>query len=205
MNLRKMIESLWNGKLGDTLFRELLAEVQTEAQENGNGEIEAEYQVGKERLNTILSSEQKVRLAKLEDYCAEAAKAGLWIAFQRGLYAGFQHFFQRDAEPLTFEELVLNRLLTVPEVMRFPEYDHAQMQVNELETELSEQLDPFSREHLTSITYAWEERSYGLLRHGFALGHQAAAAVIQSAAPEHAAQLTQAGWRTAKETGMTDW
>ena len=88
---------------------------------------------------------------------------------------------------------------------QFPDYHDARMKVNELETDQANQLDPFSREHLTSITYAWEERTTAMLRYGFALGHQEAVAVIQGAAPEQAARMTQAGWRTAKETGMTDW
>ena len=100
---------------------------------------------------------------------------------------------------------MLDKMLTLPEMKQFPDYSEARSKVNELETELADQLDPFSREHLTSITSAWEERTMAMLRYGFALGHQAAVEVIRSTAPEQAARMTQAGWRAAKETGMTDW
>ena len=144
-------------------------------------------------------------LENLEVLCSDEAKIAFRIAFERGQYAGFQHFFQHDAEPLTFEGFVLDKILTMPEMKQFPDYCEARDKVNELESELSDKLDPFSREHLTSITSGWEERSMAMLRYGFALGHQAAVNVIRGAAPEQAARMTQAGWRAAKETGMTDW
>jgi hypothetical protein len=55
-----------------------------------------------------------------------------------GQYAGFQHFFQRDAEPLTFEGFVLYKMLTIPEMKLFPDYCEARSKVNKLETELTE-------------------------------------------------------------------
>ena len=100
---------------------------------------------------------------------------------------------------------MLDKILTMPEMKQFPDYCEVKSRVNELEAKLADQLDPFSREHLTSITSAWEERTMAILRYGFAMGHQSAVDVIQSATPEQAARMTQAGWRTAKETGTTDW
>ena len=99
----------------------------------------------------------------------------------------------------------MDKILTMPEMKQFPDYCEVKSRVNELEAKLADQLDPFSREHLTSITSAWEERTMAILRYGFAMGHQSAVDVIQSATPEQAARMTQAGWRTAKETGTTDW
>jgi hypothetical protein len=134
--------------------------------------------------------------------CRIEAEIALHISFELGLYAGFQHFFLRDAEPLNFEHLVLDKLLTVPEMKQFPDYYEARMMVNELETELADQLDPFSREHLTSITYAWEERTMAMLRYGFALGHQEALEVIGQVEPKRQTQMAGSVLPSSREAGM---
>lgn len=205
LDYENVLEQIQNSVFNDLLIDELLAVFRQDMEKAGIVQIEEQYQVGKERLSTILCPEQKKAMKHLENLCRIEAKIALHIAFERGLYAGFQPFFQRDAEPLTFERFVLDKLLTVPEMKQFPDYYEARMKVNELETELAEHLDPFSREHLTSITYAWEERSMAMLRYGYALGHQAEADVIRGAVPEQAARMTRTGWRTPKETGITDW
>jgi hypothetical protein len=83
---------------------------------------------------------------------------------------------------------------------QFPDYYEDRMKVNELETELAEQLDPFSREHLTSITYAWEERTTAVLRYGFALGYQKAVDIIGQVEPEAAGRMAEAWWKGKRET-----
>ena len=95
---------------------------------------------------------------------------------------------------------MLDKLLTVPQMKQFPDYYNARMKVNELETNLADQLDPFSREHLTSITYAWEERTMSMLRYGLALGYQKAAEIIDQIEPEAAGRVTQAWWKVKRDT-----
>ena len=124
----------------------------------------------------------------------------LRIALERGVYAGFQNFFQRGTKLLTFESFVLDKLLTVPEMKQFPDYYEARMKVNELETKLADHLDPFSREHLTSITYAWEERTMSMLRYGFMLGYQRAVEIIGQVEPESAGRMAEARWRVKRDT-----
>ena len=124
----------------------------------------------------------------------------MWPILERGVFAGFQDFFRADVEPLTFEQFVEDKLLTVPEMKHFPEYYEARMKVNELEIELADHLDPFSREHLISITYAWEERTTAMLRYGFALGYQKAAEIIDQIEPESVGRVTQAWWKVKRDT-----
>ena len=205
LDYKAIRDVLWSADVQEALQSALLKAFQREMQENGLIQIENDYENGWKRLSAVLHGKQVNLLEDLEVHCSDEAKVAFRIAFERGQYAGFQHFFQRDTEPLTFEAFVLNEILTLPEMKQFPDYCEARSKVNELETELADQLDPFSREHLTSITSAWEERCMAMLRYGFALGHQAAVEVIRGAAPEQAARMTQAGWRAAKETGMTDW
>ena len=193
---------LWSADVQEALQAVLLEEFQREIHENGLIQIENDYENGWERLSAVLHGKQENLLEDLEVLCSDEAKVAFRIAFERGQYAGFQHFFQPDKEPLTFEELVLKKLLTVPEVMCFPEYDHAKMKVNELETELAEQLDSFSREHLTSITSAWEERTMAILRYGFASGYHEALTVIGQIAPERQAQMTEMVWQVERELGI---
>ena len=178
MDYKTVHHILWSVDVEEALQAVLLEEFQREMQENGLPQIETDYETGWNCLSELLHGEQADLLEDLEVLCSDEAKIAFRIAFERGQYAGFQHFFQREAEPLTFEHLVLDKLLTVPGMKQFPDYYEARMKVNELETELADQLDLFSREHLTSITYAWEERTMAMLRYGFALGHQEALEVI---------------------------
>ena len=205
MDCDRIWEVLWSVEQREALLAVLLDEFRQEAAQNGLTQIEEDYEIGRKRLSALLHGKQADMLEELEVLCSDEAMIAFRIAYERGQYAGFQHFFQRGTDPLTFEGFVLDKILTVPEMKQFPDCCEAKTKINKLETELADQLDPFSREHLTSITSAWEERTMAMLRYGFALGHQAAVDVIQGTAPEQAARLTQAGWRTTKETGMTDW
>jgi hypothetical protein len=184
----------------DSLIDELLVTYWSDMENAGTFDIENQYQVGKDRLASVLTPEQQRATEHLDMLCRIEAEIALHISFERGLYAGFQHFFQRDAEPLTFEHFVLDKLLTVPEMKQFPDYYEARMKVNELETQLADQLDPFSREHLTSITYAWEERTTAMLRYGFALGYHKSADVIRQVEPELAGRVTEACWKVKRDT-----
>ena len=202
MDCDRIWEVLWSAEQREALLVVLLDKFRQETEQNGLAQIEEDYEIGRKRLSALLHGKQADMLEELEVLCSDEAMIAFRIAFERGQYSGFQHFFQRDTEPLTFEGFVLDKLLTVPEMKQFPDYCEAKMKVNELETELADQLDPFSREHLTSITSAWEERSLAMLRYGFALGHQAAADVIRCVAPEQAARMIEPSWRTALETGV---
>ena len=183
-----------------TLFRVLLEQHQQEVEENGLTKCEEDYLVGWERLSRVLSHEQMELLEELERQCEDEAIIALRIALEHGLYAGFQNFFRHDVETLTFDHFVLDKLLTVPEMKQFPDYYEARMKVNELETELANQLDPFSREHLTSITYAWEKRTTAMLRYGFVLGYQKAVDIIGQVEPESAGRMAAAWWKVKRDT-----
>ena len=184
----------------DSLIDELLVTYWSDMENAGTFDIENQYQVGKDRLASVLTPEQQWATEHLDMLCRIEAEIALHISFELGLYAGFQHFFLRDAEPLNFEHFVLDKLLTVPEMKQFPDYYEARMKVNEPETELADQLDLFSREHLTSITYAWEERCMAMLRYGFVLGYHKSADVIRQVEPELAGRVTEACWKVKRDT-----
>ena len=200
MDCGKVQEVLSSAGWQQILFRALLEQYQQEVEENGLVQCEEDYLVGWERLSGVLPNEQMELYEELEGYCEEQALIALRIALDRGLYAGFRNFFQRGTEPLTFEHFVLDKLLTVPEMKQFPDYYEARMKVNELETELADQLDPFSWEHLTSITYAWEERCMAMLRYGFALGYQKAAEIIDQIETGAAGRMAEAWWKVKQST-----
>ena len=201
MDYKTVHHILWSVDVEEALQAVLLEEFQREMQENGLIQIETDYETGWNCLSELLHGEQADLLEDLEVLCSDEAKIAFRIAFERGQYAGFQSFFQPDSERLTFEHFVLDKLLTVPEMKQFPDYYEARMKVNELETELADQLDPFSREHLTSITYAWEERTMAMLRHGFALGHQEALEVIGQVEPKRQTQMAGSVLPSSREAG----
>ena len=200
MDLGKVQEALSSAGWQQILFRVMLEQHQQEVEENGLTKCEEDYLVGWERLSRVLSHEQMELLEKLESHCEDEAIIALRIALERGVFAGFQDFFRADVEPLTFEHFVEDKLLTVLEMMQFPDYYNARMKVNELETELAGRLDPFSREHLTSITYAWEERVMAMLRYGFMLGYQRAVEIIGQVEPESAGRMAAAWWKVKRDT-----
>ena len=154
MDCDRIWEVLWSVEQREALLAVLLDEFRQEAAQNGLTQIEEDYETGRECLSAVLTKEQAETMELMEGLCAAEVTIGLRITFHRGLYTGFRHFFQRDTEPLTFEGFVLDKILTVPEMQQFPDYYEAKMKVNELETELADQLDSFSQEHLTSITSA---------------------------------------------------
>ncbi|GEM_PF-3103452 len=202
MDYKAVHDILWSVDVEEALQSVLLEEFQREMQENGLSQIETDYETGWNCLSELLHGEQSDLLEDLEVLCSEEAKIAFRIAFERGQYAGFQSFFQPDSERLTLECFVLDKLLTVPEMKQFPDYYEAKIKVNELETELADQLDPFSREHLTSITYAWEERTTAMLRYGFALGYQEALEVIGQVEPKRQTQISRSVLKASREAGM---
>jgi hypothetical protein len=199
LDFGKVKEALSSAGWQQMLFRALLEQYQQEVEENGLVQCEEDYLVGWERLSGVLNSEQMELLEELEGHCEDEAEIALRIALERGVYAGFHNFFRHDVETLTFECFVLDKLLTVPEMKQFPDYYGARMKVNELETELADQLDPFSREHLTSITYAWEERTMAMLRYGFMLGYRKAVGIIGQVEPESSGRIAEAWWKVKRE------
>ena len=200
LDFGKVKEALSSAGWTETLFHLLVEQYQQEVEENGLAQCEEDYLVGWERLSGVLIHEQMEVLEELESHCEDEAIIALRIALERGVYAGFQNFFRPDVEPLTFEQFVLDRLLTVQQMKQFPDYYEARMKVNELETELADQLDPFSREHLTSITYAWEERTMAMLRYGFALGYQKAVDIIGQVEPVSVGRMAEAWWKVKRDT-----
>ena len=202
MDYKSVHDILWSVDVEEALQAVLLEEFQREMQENSLPQIETDYETGWNCLSELLHGEQADLLEDLEVVCSDEAKIAFRIAFERGQYAGFHHFFQPDSEHLTFEHFVLDKLLTVPGMKQFPDYYEARMKVNELETELADQLDPFSREHLTSITYAWDERTMAMLRYGFALGHQEALEVIGRVGPKTRTQISGSVLKASREAGM---
>ena len=202
MDYKAVHDILWSVDVEEALQGVLLEEFQREMRENSLPQIETDYETGWNCLSELLHGEQADLLEDLEVVCSDEAKIAFRIAFERGQYAGFQSFFQPDSERLTLECFVLDKLLTVPEMKQFPDYYEAKIKVNELETELADQLDPFSREHLTSITYAWEERTTAMLRYGFALGYQEALEVIGQVEPKRQTQISRSVLKASREAGM---
>ena len=200
MDFEKVQEALSSSEWQQTFFHVLLEQYQQEMEENGFAKCEEDYLIGLERLSGVLTHEQMEVLEELENHCESESLIALRIALERGVFAGFQDFFRADVEPLTFEQFVEDKLLTVPEMKHFPDYYEARMKVNELEIELADHLDPFSREHLTSITYAWEERVMAILRYGFALGYQRAVDIIGKVEPKSAGRMAEAWWKVKRDT-----
>ena len=98
LDYKAIREILWSADVEEALQAVLLEEFQREMQENGLMQIENDYEDGWKRLSAVLHGKQVNLLEDLEVRCSDEAKVAFRIAFERGQYAGFQHFFQRDTD-----------------------------------------------------------------------------------------------------------
>ena len=93
MDYKTVHHILWSVDVEEALQAVLLEEFQREMQENDLFQIEKDYETGCSRLSALLHGEQSDLLEDLEVLCSDEAKIAFRIAYERGQYAGFQHFF----------------------------------------------------------------------------------------------------------------
>ena len=199
--IKALLSAMDEATFSDSLLDDMLSTYKAVLAETGDAEIEQAYQSATEQLPKVLNDQQREMLTELELLYRMESKIALRISFSRGLYACFQHCFVKK-NACTFEGLVLNQMLTVPEMERFPDYAQTRAEANALALKLGTTLDPFSREHLTSVEYCWDERSFGMLRYGYRLGYCAAQSIIMDIDPSQQPRLVEQGWRIAGELGL---
>ncbi len=139
---------------------------------------EDDYKKGKAVLEHSLTDEQKDTLHEIESSWEKNMKQAVGFGFLRGLYAGIQQGFVPDAPQEPFHPLVVDELLTMPNMQRYTEYSNERKKALMRYSYLYEQVDDLSRSHLTSIESAWDERLYGVLRYAFGVGYKDALSLV---------------------------
>ena len=131
---------------------------------------EDDYKNGKAVLEHSLTDEQKNALHEIESSWEKNMKQAVCFGFLRGLYAGFQKAFVPNTPEDSFQTLVVDELLTMPNMQHYTEYSKVREKALMRYSYLYEQVNDFLQSHLTSIESAWDERLYGVLRYAFNSG-----------------------------------
>ncbi|RKJ83039.1 hypothetical protein D7X33_00865 [Butyricicoccus sp. 1XD8-22] len=180
--LEQMEQRMLNNELLDTLLNAYLAEIE------GSDDLvsEIEYRESSEILAATLSEAEKDELRILEGYGRTLLLEAMRFAFRRGIYAGFQHLYDENPPEFLFSELVNCKPYELPAEISCAQHVF-QHQSDALEKMVCEaRPDPKVYKpllyHCISISFGWEERQYGVMRHAFYLGYRYALSIIQGIA-----------------------
>ena len=174
--------SMRDAALSDALVYSILRQIREENKNNGCSEEEQERIQAIEQLQKRLTRTQLSTFGIIGQLYMKVATMSLQIAFQRGIYAAFQHRFSPN-ENGTFERLVMEPLESGESMERFPELHRNRVFLNELTEELTAELRPTFRKQLTVYSLVWDERIKGVMRYGFRLGYAAGQSIMLEVEP----------------------
>ncbi len=133
------------------------------------------------QLDPQLTPDQKDRLDQLRRQCQETGEYAAVVAFQNGLYTGFQQYFQRDTSDTPYQDFLHGTLLQYTSPKRKTLFrarlEDDQAQADALTQCLPEDLRPA----LTQCCDAWEDQLWNFLRYGFYLGYRFALDTLDTA------------------------
>ena len=175
---------LMNERMFDeALLNRILDAYKQEMQDDEADITEREFETGKKSLLAVLNDNQKLALTEMESLCAENVKYALKFGFIRGIFVGFQQYFERDTTKCPFEKFVADEILKQPHMNKYVEYSNRRIKFNEICKVMEEQLDEVDIEHVISVYCGWEDRLYGVLRYAFYMGYRYALYIIEEVEP----------------------
>lgn len=178
MNLQDKLASL-HGRMFTAEMPDILLDAyHMEMELRGFTIPEDDYKKGKAVLEHSLTDEQKNSLHEIESSWEKNMKQAVGFGFLRGLYAGFQKAFVPNTPEDSFQTLVVDELLTMPNMQHYTEYSNERQKALMRYSYLYEQVNVFLQSHLTSIESAWDERLYGALRYAFNIGYKHALSLV---------------------------
>ena len=180
MNFKNELTAMQERMFTPKLLEEMEAAYRSELED-----YELNWETLEERgvLFSALTTEQKAALLKAEKLCHENISYALYFSFSQGVYAGFEQFFVQEAPEDAFKNYIENQIMTIPSMKRHVGYYQKREEVNALFSQVEQQLDKETQEHVTDLYGAWDNRLYCVLRYGFYLGFRYALSVIDSATP----------------------
>lgn len=152
-------------------------------QEDPTNENEEAYRTGIQALNQLLDSEHAQRLAQAEALCRGTLEFVRKCAVARGLCTAFQQFYDREAPPLSMMDLLRTNQFGARWMGGGWEYREQRKLANDIFERLTDELEGDPREHVISIQVAWDEREFGVLRHGLYLGYRFGLSILESVQP----------------------
>ena len=152
-------------------------------QEDPANESEEAYRAGIQALAQSLDSGQAEQLAQAEALCRETLGFVRKCAVARGLCTAFQQFYEREAPPLSMMDLFRTNQFGASWMDGGWEYRDQRRLANDTFEHLIDELAGDAREHVISIQMAWDEREFGVLRHGLYLGYRLGLSILESVQP----------------------
>lgn len=193
MNLQDELTAMHKRMFTDELSNSLLGSYRQEMELMRFTVVEDDYARAKSALENSLTDGQKSTLADIEASWQKTLKRAVGFGFSRGLYAGFSKALVPDVPEDLFQSLVADELLTMPSMRRHPEYSGERDKALLLYNYLYAQANDITREHLTSIESAWDERLYGVLRHAFDMGLRQAVSLVDEVRYKKAGKIIPIG------------
>lgn len=181
MYIQNELNAMTQRMLNEDLLNTILDACRQEQDETGSEEIGLCYREGSDALAAILDENQQAMLAEAEETYREIMRRAMKFCFVRGLYAGFQQFFTEDATARPFETFV--EAPTLGQERDYLPWSEPLRRTLELQNALHAQLDDAGREHLTSISAAWDTWFLGVRRFTFYLGYRYALSAVDDAGP----------------------
>lgn len=205
MNVENNLQEIESYMFHDALLEKLLADYKQEMEDSGFSIVEREYEEGEDALQKLLTAAQSSNLSKAEKLCRENTKWMMQFGFSKGLYAAFHQFYKDKTPEEPFETFAAGQIRTVPNMTQYTEYYEKRKTTNAIFSELEAQLGEKDVENLVSVTTAWENRLYGVLRHAFYAGYQYAISIIANTAPlQETYKMTDRIRMTEKDLGFLE-
>lgn len=148
------------------------------------GNTYPDCQTGYEHLLPLLTEEQKMSLEQMEQAYVRRRIYAAKYGFKCGLFGAFRQFFGVSSAPDGgFQDLVCDDLLTQPRMQRHHEnYSNIEL-CNEIDRSIMDTLSEEDKEHMVSITCAWQQSVYSAAFDGFYCGYRAAYDIMEEIVP----------------------
>ena len=178
MNFKAELTAM-KGRLFSPELYQAMGEASTQRRrERGLTWKDAIWRRAQAQLDPQLTPDQKDRLDQLRRQCQETGEYAAVVAFQNGLYTGFQQYFQRDTSDTPYQDFLHGTLLQYTSPKRKTLFrarlEDDQAQADALTQCLPEDLRP-------ALTRAQAERAlYEKFRRGEPLTRQEAEALLPS-------------------------
>ena len=184
MDTRKIIEGLKERMFGPPYISALKMEYDDQVKAGTFKIEEDEYALAAEYLAQNLSEDRKAMLAQMEaDYTEKYSYASTY-PFYCGLMCAFEQFFHPGRDQLyDFRASIEDDMNTLPRMKRHREYYEHNKHIFDLGTELAEDADDETSEHITSINCAWDQRVHSASVDAFYIGYRFGLHIIEQVVP----------------------
>lgn len=197
--LKLLTQKIGTAELLDKILKTYFKEMQEEC----SYDVENEYQESRKALEQILDDNQKEGLKKIEELYNENYRCCIGFGFKKGLYSGFEQYFEEDSTKDPFEEYVHDNLLTMPNMEKHRKYYECRTEANEIFERIQKTLKEDDSEQMTTYFCTFGEKELGVLRYSFYMGYRYALDIIEEIDLLGTAKITEKILYTEYKLGFT--